>query len=121
MKKRFGFVSNSSSTSFCVVGINGDVDCDNYCEGNLCQLIIDALNINIVDDYIGRGLYNNHSKLDVYGDGYGSIVIGFDGEDILQHNTLEDAKKIFIDYVSKACNIYIPVQLVRLLYGQFGD
>ena len=79
MKIRKGYVSNSSSSSFCVLGIYKPEDYDEY-------------------ELTGGGLINYHYGIDNY---YKQIILGASPESMKEDETLHDFKTRICEMFSK--------------------
>jgi hypothetical protein len=86
MKIRSGFVSNSSTTSFCIVGMCGDD-------------IKNKLGFSDEDHYLGED--DRIEGFSVYGNDYQSYI-GLDIEEMKNSETLDDFKNRVAIKLSKA-------------------
>ena len=123
MKIRNGFVSNSSSTSFCIVGI----DINPYYEKEK-HPIKEALK-NILTDNGKKDMwdYDEHwggwldlgDGLSAYGYGEGFEYIGIDlVENFKRGMTYGEMKTAFIEIVKEKYNIDIPKDLIIAEHGE---
>jgi hypothetical protein len=115
MKIRNGFVSNSSSSSFCIVGIDLE-------PGNI---LYEILEIDPEKDYYGHGMYNERADgLVVYGDGYEYCSVGLEAEEVLKDRTLPQAYDYIKKFLAEEYNIddnILKRNPPRLIYGEAGD
>lgn len=114
MKVRTGFVSNSSSTSFAIIGV-GD-------HKNI-RKIMRALGID--EDWIESELgYGNAVKDEVMlcGSSYDDIYYaGLQADHVLQTRTIPDACKFVQAHFLQKYNLAIPLEDIKFLYGETGD
>ena len=110
MKIRTGFVSNSSTTSFCIIGVDNEA---------------------IVDKLLQACGYDNEwyhqsksfgaaeaDSLTFYGDYNKPYWAGLDADTLLVDKTLPQAREWFIKYVQDKLNITLSQGDVRLRYGE---
>ena len=115
MKIRKGFVSNSSSSSFLIVGITDSnlmkqiaVKDGKFENGDYCNL-----SCNYGVDTSGRVCY--------FG-GWGEPqYIGDPIEKSLEEKTLPILRKEFQQKIKKVFNLEIPLDKIKLHYGEVGD
>ena len=121
MKIRKGFVSNSSSSSFLCLGVE---------DSNLIKKLFAAEGFkrNKEGYYDGEG-YGALSGKEIifYGSSGGSedddnwMAAGLDEKEtkeILENNTLKEARKIFKKLIKDRLGIDIPEKSIGLLYGE---
>ena len=117
MKIRSQFVSNSSSTSFCVVGVSDSDYIKMICEKIGIDPGIDYPDSN----YVGHGVYiSDDLDLLIYGCSSYVEAIGFDAKSYLEKNTLSYMKKLFHAYILENYGIDIPIHLIGLEFGESG-
>ena len=109
MKIRTDFVTNSSSSSFVIVGIN-----DNSI---IKELIKAEGKTEISCDYgIDQG-----KIVDFYGYYDEADYAGINIENLMETMTLPQLKQYFVDIIKKEYNIDIPLNRVELHYGEVGE
>jgi len=114
MKTRLGFVSNSSSSSFLIMGVT---------------------NQNFIKDIASKlGLFYDGEYID-YNDSYGVVegeflnlygscepsYIGIDISDKIKVTSFNDLKKEFQDNVKNNYNVEIPLEYIDMHFGEVGD
>lgn len=109
MKVRVDFITNSSSSSYLIVGVTSED-------------IIDKLRIaeNINEFEFSYGIYGGEyiSFIGYWNEAsYAGIFI----EDLMEVMTLPQLKEYFVQLVKDKFNIDIPLYLVNLHYGKQGD
>ena len=126
MKIRQGFVSNSSSTSFCIVGVGGQ---------NLSNEVFRAVmkksktSIEKASEAFGYGV-GDIGGVSFCGIGpYGAKTMdealeqmelncsGFSAEELLENNSLVEARKIVSDRF-KEFGVDVPVSKIDLCFGE---
>ncbi|MEN6550056.1 MAG: hypothetical protein ABFE07_28775 [Armatimonadia bacterium] len=108
MKTRTGFVSNSSSTSFCIIGVD-DLD--------LVAELLAAEELNWKEDMEWGGSLEGN-LLSFYGCLGQAEYAGIDAENILAKQGIAQAKKQFASLVKRQLKVDVPIGAVRLLYGE---
>jgi hypothetical protein len=112
MKTRWGFVSNSSSSSFCIIGVE---DTDLAMELAKLEGLVDD------DGYIslghGVGIGN---VVCIYG-GHEPYWAGIEAKPLLKKMTLPKAIKHFKKLVKDNFGFDIPLSSIDLQYGEAGD
>jgi hypothetical protein len=113
MKIRNGFVSNSSSSSFCIIGVHNEM---------LANDIADQLNID--DDWkeenLGYGVAETNDDV-VFGGYDGEIYYaGFNAEPLLETMTLPQAKEKVVE-MFKERNIDVNLASIGFHYGELSS
>lgn len=111
MKYRQGFVSNSSSSSFCIVGVRDDA---------LIKEIIQKIDSIQEDDSFGYG-YIETEHINFYGEGldycdYAGIAV----ENLLETKTIPQIKQDFVDMLKKEFNLEVSLDVVGFYFGEIG-
>jgi len=117
MKIRTGLVSNSSSSSFCIVGT-----------AFYAQEIAEAAGYDIDKDHMSYGRWDKHNnKRSRYSAlefvGYDEIeYVGIDAESrIREDKTLTEMKQEFIQLVDSLFGIKVPPKRIDFFYGEAGN
>lgn len=109
MKIRKSFVTNSSSSSFVIVGISDD---------NIIRELIDAEGIEELECYDGvhYGDYVNF-----YGGYDEPYYAGINIEGLMETMTLPQMREYFSKYTKEQLNVDIPSYMIKLYYGEVGE
>jgi hypothetical protein len=134
MKIRNGFVSNSSSSSFCIIGLD-------YDGKDLILELMEKEGFVVVKNKEGHkeldldnekncnynGIWslavNKNTYLKYYGgwDEEGANYAGLDAEEVLKNQSITSAKLEFQKLIEDQFNIKIPLDLIDFYYGEQGD
>ena len=112
MKLRYGFVSNSSTTSFCIIGVD-----DTH-----AQELLKACGYNMewYQDTVSQGIARDpHTLLAFYGNYNDLWYVGVDAETLLDDKTYPEARKWFVKYV-ESMGVDLEIGNVKLYYGEAG-
>jgi hypothetical protein len=122
MKIRIGFVSNSSSSSFCIIGV------DNF---HFIQYLAEAEGFNIksyeILNHEDRDIHLEYGILkgkvvDFFGYDYTTVKFaGIDAEKLLQTMTIPEACNEFADIIWKKFDIHLPENSINFHFGQCGE
>jgi hypothetical protein len=148
MKIRSGFVSNSSSSSFVIIGVTSNwanrlakAEGKNYsqepetktvpgCECNAkrekfcpnCGAPKDKtieVEPTKEPDYLSYGA--DDGKVVRFFGTYELEYAGLDAEELLQDMSIKDARRHFVEVVEKKLKIKVPIDAVDFHFGEVGD
>lgn len=112
MKTRIGFVSNSSSSSFLIIGV---------CNSLLLQKVAEADGLDMEDfPYLCYGSYQSKSGLEYYGCDEPTYV-GISVGDLLETMTLPEARLHVREIIRQKVGVDVPVDKLELYYGEAGN
>ena len=115
MKIRQGFVSNSSSSSFVIVGVS-----DKAIMREIASKDGKFLDGEYIDIDCGYGIdYSN--PLNYYGYYNDPYYIGLDIYKKLEEKILPNLKKELQEKLKKDYNLEVPLHLIKFHYGEVGD
>lgn len=110
MKVRNGFVSNSSSSSFCIIGVEDDTT------------IQELLRADGVDwEGSGYGTIESNSGIQFYGGYDRPDWAGLDAQPLLEKHTLPEARAEFVKWAKKHLKVAVNPKQVNLYYGEAGE
>ena len=121
MKIRNGFVSNSSSSSFCIIG----VDYSSHVAALIKAEGLDFGHYNAKGDWeygkdcLGYGVCQG-KIVEFYGNSEPQYA-GVDAKPFLEKRTLQGARKAFQTLVKKFLDVEIPLRDIDIHYGEAGE
>jgi hypothetical protein len=115
MKSRTGFVSNSSSSSFLIVGIN------RWANKELFKQIMEADGRDDDSFELCYGTETSKSGLGYYGYDNEPSYLGMDIASLLETKTLPELRLHFCGFIQHKFGIDIDPKQVELHYGQVGS
>lgn len=148
MKIRSGFVSNSSSSSFCIIGVTSQwaerlakAEGKNYSQERETKLVPGCKCNTKRDEFCPKCGSPKNKTVEVeptkelnylsYGTDLGKVVnfyggselqyAGIDAEEILEGMSIKQARKHFVDLVEKKLKVKIPVDQIDFHYGEAGS
>ncbi len=113
MKIRLGFISNSSSSSFCLVGTSN-------------KYVIDELaakeGLNFGEDGNAELSHGNCHGAYVVFVGYDEPeVVGIEIDALLEDLNLKQLRQVFHGLVQNKFNVDVPIEYIDLHYGEWGN
>ena len=114
MKMRSGFVSNSSSTSFCVIGTSSKEYVNRLADAE--GFLFDASNWNLLSWGQAEG-----KVITFYGSDHEAYVAGIDATKVLAHRSIAEARKWFQLEIGTLLGVNIPLNEIDLYYGEAGS
>jgi hypothetical protein len=102
-------VTNSSSSSFVIVGVSND---------NTIEELLKAEKIDKPRCSYG---ISDGKVVNFYGDYDYVSYAGIDIEELMETMTLPQMKEQFVNQVKEKLNVDIPTYLVKLYYGEVGE
>lgn len=115
MKYRPGFVSNSSSSSFVIVGVS-----DDDIMKEIAKKDGKFLDGEYQDIDCGYGI-DDSCAIDYYGSYEEPYYMGIDISKKLEEKILPELKKEFQQKVKEEYGIDVPLDKIKLHYGEVGD
>lgn len=98
MKVRHDFVTNSSSTSYCIVGISDE---------------------SLVEEILNADAKVTLNILRVVHDEYDNAMVGFDAEEILQDKSIAQATHELVELLRRTLDVHVTVDDIKLLFGGY--
>ena len=123
MKNRSGFVSNSSSTSFCIIGVNV-WDRDKAVEREkeeIVAVLVELEDIDVDDDCSFRFGVESRENISFFGSEGEIYYVGVDAKPLLQTMSIPDARALFTQKMHALYNLCVPLEYVEFLYGESGS
>ncbi len=112
MKIRTGFVSNSSSSSFCLVGTNNKYVIDELAAK-------EGLDFEDGSAQLGYGSCGGNHVIFV---GYDEPeVVGIEIDKLLEDHNLKELRQVFHDLVKDKFSVDVPITSIALHYGEWGN
>jgi len=109
MKYRIGFVSNSSSSSFCIIGIDK------------AEIIKELLNKEHISEIrLEFGMMDGKNVI-YYGSDGEIYYAGSSIKEFAEDVSIRDMKKAFKEKIQSTLGIKLNLQDIKLLYGEIGD
>lgn len=111
LKIRTDFVTNSSSSSFLIVGVGNE---------KYVNLVAEKLGFDPNSDWLE---YGSWSKKDIVLLGYDSDVYwaGFNAESMLETMNLKEARIVVQNAFKSELGIDIPIEEIDLYFGEAGN
>lgn len=113
-KMRLGFVSNSSSSSFCIIGTSNK---------NIISKCLDVDKIdwtNLEETDYGYGELKT-KRLSYYGTYEDPYYAGLQAQELLNSRTIPEAIQHTINYLKVNYNIVVTEKDINFLYGECGS
>ncbi len=110
MKIRTGFVSNSSSSSFCIIGVDDQEWIDK---------LASAEGKDFEEEYFGYGC-SEGEVVTFYGEESPRLA-GIEAHPLLETMTIPEAKKHFQKLIKEAFKLEIPFHAIVFTFGEAGN
>ena len=111
MKTRNGFVSNSSSSSFCIIGTEYMIEEIAKKDGVKDEDFGYGMAEGKVLEYHGNG----------FGDDYDAVSGGLNAEKLLTKMTIPQAKLHLKQLIKKKFDIDVPIEQISFEFGERGN
>ena len=117
MKIRNGFVSNSSSSSFCIIAVKDNYSINELGNAEGFKIFSRELQDNVV---ISHGVLEG-KVLKFFGSYSHVFYVGIDAEELLRTMSIPEACNKFSELVKKEFDIDLPENSINFYFGECGE